>query len=67
MLVSEIYEQLREMRAQGISMLVVEQHVHEVMGLCDRLYVLELGIVTHQGTPKELTENPEFASAYVGG
>ncbi|GAC1325199.1 MAG: ABC transporter ATP-binding protein [Mycobacteriales bacterium] len=66
-LVSEIYEQLREMRTLGISMLVVEQHVHEVMGLCDRLYVLELGIVTHQGTPKELTENPEFTSAYVGG
>lgn len=66
-LVAEIYARMREMRSLGMSMLIVEQHVNEVMSLCDRLYVLDMGRVTHEGAPGEFVDNEEFARAYVGG
>ena len=66
-LVSEIYSRMREMRSGGMSMLIVEQHVNEVMSLCDRIYVLEMGRITHEGTPGAFADNAEFARAYMGG
>lgn len=66
-LVSEIYASLREMRGSGIAMLIVEQHVHEVIGLCDRMYVLDLGVVTHEGVTSELASDAGFARSYLGG
>jgi branched-chain amino acid transport system ATP-binding protein len=66
-LVAEIYGKLKEMKSWGVSMLIVEQHVHEVMALCDYLYVLELGVITHSGSPAELNANPDFVKNYLGG
>jgi branched-chain amino acid transport system ATP-binding protein len=65
-LVSEIYDRLREMRAAGIAMLIVEQHVHEVMNLCDRMYVMELGRITRSGRTTDLTDDAAFAQTYLG-
>jgi branched-chain amino acid transport system ATP-binding protein len=65
-LVAEIYDRLRDMRQSGIAMLIVEQHVHEVMNLCDRLYVMELGSITSSGRTSDLVSDAQFARAYLG-
>lgn len=65
-LVAEIYDRLRDMRQSGIAMLIVEQHVHEVMNLCDRLYVMELGSITQSGPTSDLVSDAQFARAYLG-
>ena len=65
-LVAEIYDRLRDMRQAGIAMLIVEQHVHEVMNLCDRIYVMELGSITSSGRTSELVSDAQFARAYLG-
>lgn len=65
-LVSEIYDRLREMRTSGISMLIVEQHVHEVMNVCDRIYVMELGSISRTGKTSDLTSDTAFARTYLG-
>lgn len=65
-LVSEIYDRLQDMKKAGIAMLIVEQHVHEVMNLCDRMYVMELGKIARSGKTAELTSDADFAQAYLG-
>jgi branched-chain amino acid transport system ATP-binding protein len=66
-LVAEIYERLSDLRTSGISMLIVEQHVHEVVKLCERMYVLDLGVISHEGPTSDMKEDVGFAEAYLGG
>ena len=65
-LVAEIYERLRSMREAGIALLIVEQHVHEAIAMCERMYVLELGRITVSGRSSALAADAGFASNYLG-
>ncbi|MEZ5649417.1 MAG: branched-chain amino acid ABC transporter ATP-binding protein/permease [Burkholderiaceae bacterium] len=58
---------LRELRDQGMSILLVEHDMDFVMSLTDRLVVLHFGKKLAEGTPAEIQRNPDVLEAYLGG
>jgi len=63
-LVFDLIGRLRD--DQGLSVLLVEQNVHQALELCDRAYVMRTGRIEAEGTPDELRRSPEVQSAYMG-
>jgi branched-chain amino acid transport system ATP-binding protein len=66
-LVEQIFEIIREINKQGVSILLVEQNAKMALSIADRAYVLETGTVVLQGDAKEVMENPMVTEAYLGG
>ncbi|WP_280188118.1 branched-chain amino acid ABC transporter ATP-binding protein/permease [Delftia sp. PS-11] len=58
---------LRQLRAEGLGILVVEHDMEFVMNLADRITVLEFGTVIADGTPAEIQVNQRVLDAYLGG
>jgi branched-chain amino acid transport system ATP-binding protein len=57
---------LQQIRDQGRSLIVVEHIMRAVMGISDRIVVLNYGAKIAEGTPREVTENPQVIQAYLG-
>jgi branched-chain amino acid transport system ATP-binding protein len=65
-LVEQIFEIIREINKQGVSILLVEQNAKMALSIADRAYVLETGTVVLHGDAKVVMENPMVAEAYLG-
>jgi len=66
-LVRLVFDLIRRLRDdQGLSVLLVEQNVHQALELCDRAYVMRTGRIEAEGTPGELRRSPEVQTAYMG-
>jgi len=65
--VEKIFDTLREVAAQGVTLLLVEQNANLALQLSDRGYVLDNGQVTIGGPAAELLEDPRVRAAYLGG
>jgi branched-chain amino acid transport system ATP-binding protein len=63
-LVFDLISRLRE--GQGLSVLLVEQNVHQALELCDRAYLMRTGQIEAAGTPDELRRSREVQAAYMG-
>lgn len=66
LLVKEIFDIIREVNAQGITILLVEQNARMALSISHRAYVLETGTITIQGDAKELLNDPRVKKAYLG-
>jgi branched-chain amino acid transport system ATP-binding protein len=62
----EVRELLLRLRANGLSILLIEHDMTFVMNLCDYLYVLDFGALIAEGTPAEVRSNPAVLDAYLG-
>ncbi len=60
-------ELVRQVAAQGVSVLLVEHHAELIFAVCDRVTVLNLGKELAAGTPAEVRSHKEVVSAYLGG
>ena len=66
LLVQEVFNVVKRLKAQGMTILLVEQNAFAALAIADRGYVLETGQVTLMGTGEELLCNEQVRAAYLG-
>jgi branched-chain amino acid transport system ATP-binding protein len=67
MMVAKIFETIREISAQGVSILLVEQNAKLALQVAHRGYVMESGLIALSGVAGELLDSEEVRRAYLGG
>ncbi len=65
-IVERTFDIIRDIRAEGVTVVMVEQNAFAALELSDRAYVLDQGRVTLSGTGPELLDNPHVKAAYLG-
>ncbi len=65
-LVSDVFQIIKSLRDQGITILLIEQNVHQTLQIADRACVLENGRLALEGTCKELLDSEHIRKAYLG-
>ncbi len=66
LVVNDLFETVRRINAQGLTVMLVEQNVSLAMRISNRAYVLALGRVVAEGRPDDLMAQPEIRKAYLG-
>jgi branched-chain amino acid transport system ATP-binding protein len=66
LLVEQVFETIKKINLQKITILLVEQDVFEALALADWAYVLENGSITMEGGAEDLLNNPQVKEAYIG-
>ena len=64
--VSTMLDTIRQIRAQGVTILMIEHLMHAVMNVSDRVIVLDFGKLIAVGAPHEVVEDPQVVEAYLG-
>jgi branched-chain amino acid transport system ATP-binding protein len=65
-MVDKIFEVVKDVYARGVTVLLVEQNASRALGIADRGYVMESGLLTMNGPAKELLVDPRVRAAYLG-
>jgi len=65
-IVQQVFALVRRIRAEGYTVLIVEQNVSQVLRIADRAYLLEVGRIETSGTAAELLGSDEIQKAYMG-
>ena len=65
-IVRDIFHILTELRASGVSILLVEQNARAALQVADYAYVMELGAITTQGEPAEIAKDERLVESYLG-
>jgi branched-chain amino acid transport system ATP-binding protein len=66
LVVAQVFDLVRKVRADGLTVLIVEQNVQQVLDVVDRAYLLEVGSIRLAGTSAELKGNDFIRKAYMG-
>src|SRR6476469_6328743 len=66
LVVHTIFQAIDEIKAEGTTILLVEQNAHAALGHSDRAYVLETGRIVMEGRSKDLANDPRIKEAYIG-
>jgi len=66
LVVRQVFELIRRIRGEGLTVLIVEQNVQQVLEVVDRAYLLEVGAIRLAGTADELKGNPFIRRSYMG-
>ncbi len=66
LMVDKIFEVVRDVYAQGVTVLLVEQNASRALAIANRGYVMESGIITMTGPGRELLSDPKVRAAYLG-
>lgn len=65
-IVQQVFELIRKIRAEGLTVLIVEQNVQQVLQVVDRAYLLESGTVVDSGNAADLMQSETIRKAYMG-
>jgi branched-chain amino acid transport system ATP-binding protein len=65
-LVQDVLALIGRIKAEGVAVLVVEQHARAVLGVADRAYVMDLGRIVFEGAARSLLEDDALAARYLG-
>jgi branched-chain amino acid transport system ATP-binding protein len=66
LVVEQVFDLVRRIRAEGFTVLIVEQNVRQVLDIVDRAYLLESGRIRLSGAAGELARNEDIRRAYIG-
>jgi branched-chain amino acid transport system ATP-binding protein len=66
LMVAKIFEVVRDISAQGVTVLLVEQNARLALQAADRAYVMDSGLITMSGDAKQMLDDPKVKAAYLG-
>jgi branched-chain amino acid transport system ATP-binding protein len=66
LIVAQVFDLVHRIRAEGLTVLIVEQNVQQVLDVVDRAYLLEVGCIKLAGTAAELRNNDLIRKSYMG-
>jgi branched-chain amino acid transport system ATP-binding protein len=64
--VEQVFQLVRRIREAGLTVLIVEQNINQVLSVCDRGYLLEAGTIRTSGSAQKLLSSAEIRKAYIG-
>ena len=66
LVVAQVFEVIKKIRDMGVTILLVEQNANMALGICDRAYIMNTGLIRGTGTREELYSDDMLAEAYLG-
>jgi branched-chain amino acid transport system ATP-binding protein len=66
LVVQQVFDLVRRIRSEGLTVLIVEQNVQQVLDVVDRTYLIEVGTIKLAGTSAQLKDNALVRKAYMG-
>ena len=65
-IVQDVMRTITRMKAEGVAVLLVEQHARNALAVADRVYVMDLGRIVHEGPARELLADPALTNRLTG-
>lgn len=66
LITDQVFDALTKLNAEGLTVLLVEQNAHRALDATSRAYVLDRGLITHEGSSQEIADDPRIIESYLG-